>query len=428
MAAVVARFNVTPVKSFAVEHPDTIELTPTGARDDRRFVLLDAGGRLYNGKRDGRLTRIRATWDPRAGVLELAFPDGTVLAGEVDRGMPVVLDVYGRRMVAHDVVGPWADALSDFAGQSLRLVERGDGDVATDVAPATLISNATLAEIDGDGRRYRMLLEIDGIETQSCGSAIRSRSSTVDEVSASAAAAADPDAVLTALVGAAIEPAVILDDIEASQVEQPPPLERREPVQAHRRGRLASAHRERQGARDLIPVGALENAALALEPATVGLGDVLCTGAEHVEHEAAARLEQRASGLQGTELLVLVGHVQQRAERADHERYPFFHRRISQVAGAEIDQLVDAPVVCERSCHGQHPLRLVDADDADTRLRNGNRDPSGADGELHHRPSGVDRLLDVEADVLDDGPAPGVVDRCDRIVERHAGSVPVPGK
>ena len=164
MAAVVARFNVTPVKSCAVEHPETIELTPAGARDDRRFVLLDAGGRLYNGKRDGRLARIRASWDARADVLELTLPDGTVLVDGVDRGPPVLLEVYGRRMTAHDIVGPWADALSDFAGQSLRLVERGEGDVATDVAPATMISRASLAEIDGDGRRFRMLIEVDGIE------------------------------------------------------------------------------------------------------------------------------------------------------------------------------------------------------------------------------------------------------------------------
>ncbi len=163
MEAVVARFNVTPVKSFAVEHPETIELTPTGARDDRRFVLLDGGGRLYNGKRDGRLALVRATWDARAGVLELTLPDGAVLAGEVGRGMPVALDVYGRRMVSHEVVGPWADALSDFAGQSLRLVQRADDAVATDVAPATLISRATLAAIDGDGRRFRMLIEVDGM-------------------------------------------------------------------------------------------------------------------------------------------------------------------------------------------------------------------------------------------------------------------------
>ena len=164
MAAVVSGLNMTFVKSFALEHPDALELTEAGARDDRRFVLLDAGGRLYNGKRDGRLALVRAAWDPDARVLGITLPDGAIVAGEAHRGRPVALEVYGRRMTAHEVAGPWTDALSDLAGQSVCLVERGDGDVATDVAPATLISRATLAAIDGDGRRFRMLLEVDGID------------------------------------------------------------------------------------------------------------------------------------------------------------------------------------------------------------------------------------------------------------------------
>ena len=60
--------------------------------------------------------------------------------------------------------GPWADALSDLAGRSLTLVERDDGAWATDSRPATLVSQASLGLIDGDGRRFRMLLELEGLE------------------------------------------------------------------------------------------------------------------------------------------------------------------------------------------------------------------------------------------------------------------------
>src|SRR5207247_9320544 len=42
--------------------------------------------------------------------------------------------------------------------------------------------------------------------------------------------------------------------------------------------------------------------------------------------------------------------------------------------------------------------------------------PPGADPELHDRTAGRDRLLHVEADVLDNAPAPRVVDGGDRIV------------
>ena len=50
---------------------------------------------------------------------------------------------------------------------------------------------------------------------------------------------------------------------------------------------------ERQRPRRLVPVGALEDLGLALEPAAVRLLDVLAARSEDVEHEAAAGLEQR---------------------------------------------------------------------------------------------------------------------------------------
>ena len=75
----VARINVTPVKSLRLHHPDEIELGPDGAREDRRFLLVDDGRRLYNGKRDTSLVRASATWDPVARWLELTMPDGALV-------------------------------------------------------------------------------------------------------------------------------------------------------------------------------------------------------------------------------------------------------------------------------------------------------------------------------------------------------------
>ena len=74
------------------------------------------------------------------------------------------MNVYGRQVSGHVVTGAWADALSDLVGRSLTIVEREDGAWATDSRPATLVSRASLALIDGDGRRFRMLLELDGLE------------------------------------------------------------------------------------------------------------------------------------------------------------------------------------------------------------------------------------------------------------------------
>jgi len=159
----VARINVTPVKSLRLHHPEEIELVADGAREDRRFLLVDADRRLYNGKRDTTLCRTSASWDAGSRQLELTLPDGTTVGGEVGPGDASVVDVYGRQLRGRIVAGPWADALSDLVGRSLTLVERDDGGWATDDRPASLVSRASLDTIDGDGRRFRMLLELEGV-------------------------------------------------------------------------------------------------------------------------------------------------------------------------------------------------------------------------------------------------------------------------
>lgn len=165
MSARVARINVTPVKSLRLHHPDEVELRPDGAVEDRRFLLVDDGRRLYNGKRDTSLVRSTAAWDPDERRLEVTLADGTVVADEPIRAGAAIVEVYGRVVRGHAVEGPWADAFSDLAGRSLTLVEREDGAWATDSRPATIVSRASLGLIDGDGRRFRMLLELDGLES-----------------------------------------------------------------------------------------------------------------------------------------------------------------------------------------------------------------------------------------------------------------------
>jgi MOSC domain-containing protein len=164
-SAHVSRINVTPVKSLRLHHPEAVELERDGAREDRRFLLVDDGHRLYNGKRDTALVRATASWDPKTRVLGVTLPNGELLEAEPTRAASADVTVYGRQVVGHVVRGPWADALSDLVGRSLTLVEREDGAWATDSRPATLISRASLGLLDGDGRRFRMLLELDGLDS-----------------------------------------------------------------------------------------------------------------------------------------------------------------------------------------------------------------------------------------------------------------------
>ena len=92
MASVV-RINVTPVKGLALHHPDAVELTESGAVDNRRFHLI-SGGLLFNGKQCGPLVRVVPTVS--GDRLTLRFPDGGEVAGTVELGAPVTTDFWGR--------------------------------------------------------------------------------------------------------------------------------------------------------------------------------------------------------------------------------------------------------------------------------------------------------------------------------------------
>ena len=91
----------------------------------------------------------------------------------ISLGAEVTTDFYGRPVVGNYVEGPWSVALSGWAGQPLRLVQSPPG-LAVDRARGhvSLISTASLAELgrEGeqdtpvDGRRFRMLFELDGCE------------------------------------------------------------------------------------------------------------------------------------------------------------------------------------------------------------------------------------------------------------------------
>ena len=137
---------------------------------NRRFHIVDADGRRYNQLRNGGLVRITQDYDASQGRLALRFPDGSVANGEVRLGDEVTTDFYGHPVSGNYVEGPWSEALSTWAGRSLRLVQSPLG-AAVDrrSGHVSLVSRASLDELGRnaatepvDGRRFRMLFELDG--------------------------------------------------------------------------------------------------------------------------------------------------------------------------------------------------------------------------------------------------------------------------
>jgi MOSC domain-containing protein len=174
MESRVVRISVAPVKALHLVNPEEVELGHTGVVGDRRFWLVDERGRLVNDKRNPQLLRVRAEWDEAKGRLGLEFPDGRRVEGIVEPGDPVQATLYGRPHPSRAVPGPWEDALSDYAGEPLTLLWSESGAVDRGIGGAvTLVSRGSLERlrekagvVDGpvDGRRFRMLFEIDGVE------------------------------------------------------------------------------------------------------------------------------------------------------------------------------------------------------------------------------------------------------------------------
>jgi uncharacterized protein YcbX len=175
MTGRVVRISIAPVKSLHVLNPDEVELGHAGVLGDRRFWLVDGDGRLFNGKRAPELMRVHPEWDETSRRLALRFPDGSVIEGDVEPGEPVAVELYGTPHPSRAVPGPWQEALSEFVGEPLTLLwsEGGAQDRGNDRGGwASLISRASLERLRAeagsaapvDGRRFRMLFEIDGVE------------------------------------------------------------------------------------------------------------------------------------------------------------------------------------------------------------------------------------------------------------------------
>lgn len=167
----VSCLSVAPVKSLRLLHPERITLDAHGAIDNRRFYLVDEGGRVLNGVRHGPLVAVRAAYDAEAGRLALRFPDGREVVDEVVRAGERLTSPFGpgRTVSGRVVEGPWAAALSAWVGRPLRLLQVDLSGGIPVTAPVSLMSDASVEAVarvrgsaDLDQRRFRTLIDLEG--------------------------------------------------------------------------------------------------------------------------------------------------------------------------------------------------------------------------------------------------------------------------
>ena len=165
----VARLSIAPVRSLGLETRDEIELGLDGVAEDRRFYVIDGGGRLIDQLIAAEMVQVAAWTDPGATRLRLTFPDGSVVEDDVRLDGPVQTAVHGRTAVGHIVDGPWAAALGTFLGRDVHIVRCDRIGGTRSAHPATLVTDGSLDALGAalgvggmDARRFRMLIELEG--------------------------------------------------------------------------------------------------------------------------------------------------------------------------------------------------------------------------------------------------------------------------
>jgi len=165
--------SYAPVKGMRLQSLERTELTKAGIPGDRSFIVVDADGRMVNGKGAGPLLAVVPEHDPDSGSLALHFPDGSVERAAIEHGAPEDVAFFGLTLQARPLLGPLAPALSEHCGQELRLFASPPNRPGTDrgfEGAATILSYASLerlrevagADEDVDPRRFRMNFGVEG--------------------------------------------------------------------------------------------------------------------------------------------------------------------------------------------------------------------------------------------------------------------------
>jgi MOSC domain-containing protein len=166
---VVEGFNLTPVKSTALVHPDQIDLRPEGAVGDRRFLFVRENGERLSGVTKAPMMRIRSRYDVAGEHLTIEFPDSTsVSGGSAPDGDARMVKLYDRVVPARPVDPKFTEAVRASTGdETLQLLRVDEPEYAGGIDRVSIVSRASVDDVGTrggvdqlDSRRFRMLLEI----------------------------------------------------------------------------------------------------------------------------------------------------------------------------------------------------------------------------------------------------------------------------
>ncbi|PBC65717.1 MOSC domain-containing protein [Streptomyces sp. Tue6028] len=157
--------HVHPVKAFRGESPREAVVEPWGLAGDRRWALIDDGGKVVTQRQQPRLALAAAELLPGGG-LRLSGPgrepiDVTVPA----RAGTTVLDIFGDKVegvLADDAAHVWCSA---YLGTDVRLVHMDDPATCRPVDPDFARPGETVSFADGYPLLVTTLASLDALNS-----------------------------------------------------------------------------------------------------------------------------------------------------------------------------------------------------------------------------------------------------------------------
>ena len=164
---VVAALRVAPVKGLASVLRETVHIDHHGVAEDRRAFLIDAQGTVVTLRQHPELITVTPDLDLDGGVLRVTLADGGVGSTPLgDTTAHVHAHLYGKDRSGRLLPGGVADALSEVAGEPVRVVVADVTGVGWDEGPVSLLGRTSAQAVSGtrDTARYRMLVEVVGTQ------------------------------------------------------------------------------------------------------------------------------------------------------------------------------------------------------------------------------------------------------------------------
>ena len=161
MQGVVRSVGFAPVKGMRHLDLDHVDLDERGAVGDRAYCLVDVERRrvLRTVQHPTLMGIVAQSYDDG---LALTLPTGERIEGQAAAsGETITCDYWGRAVDLALTVGPHAGPISRQLGQDVRLARAPRAAVVFGGDPITVVTTASLRELEVDAARFRATLVLD---------------------------------------------------------------------------------------------------------------------------------------------------------------------------------------------------------------------------------------------------------------------------